>query len=732
MNFKTTIGLIVVLAIAGTAYWLTKDQPAPDGASAVRLADSERVGVALFSADELPTESVQRLTIRRGDTTVVLAQVDGQWRQVEPVDFPLSEWRAREVVDKAATLRYVDRFEPGKGGNPTLADVGLETPAAVVTVEIPAEDDRPARTQTIRFGRSVGSQAYAMINDDARVYAVNADAHRTFVREEPTAWRSRSITAPGEGAATAITLRRDGEAIGLTKQDGRWMLASAPGDRADTDAVKGLLSAIGSLSISEFVDADVDDIALYGLDSPRITLSVQDADGTFTLSIGRATDLTEDRFYATWTRGADTQTQAAPPPVVFTINKAGVERFNKSLKELRDPRLTIARATEVNEITLQRRDQPTIHVQKTPEGWTFADPGPGFEADGAAVGETLDAIIDARSTQYVPDAAPEGEPVATVTLNLIGGKAPERLGVWSQPEDRLLVLRDGETTGYVVPRDRLAKLFQPVVALRDRDLFDLSADDVEAITVQRDDGTFLLRRHRTPAAEEGAPATVGDWQLEGDHALEKGTAEALVEALADLRAELWLAPEDVGGSLRLIVKPFDGEPIDLRIDPQTRLAAGPWSEGVAVLPQSLIDAATAEFRYRTVLPIKVADLASVTLRRGEASVTIQRDASGRYVRAGGGEIDAAAAAAVFDELAGLGATRYRDLSTIQVDADNPTTTLTLQLTDGTTRTLALWPPSANDLRAHLGRLDDASLAFTLETDAVERLVRPLETPADDK
>lgn len=715
MNFKTTIMLIVLLGIALAAWYFTRDTPGREQIERERSASVTPGGQPLFAAADFPTESVERITIQRGDTGIVIVKDGEAWRQVEPVEFAISTWQGKQLVDKAATLRYTDRFTPGEGDNPALADVGLDTPTAVVTLQWPAKDEQDARSQTIKFGRVIGGTAYVQVNEDADVYAVPADVHRLLAAGKPEDWRSRSITAPTEGKADRIVLEREGTTITLAKVDGRWMLDESRGDRADADAVKGLLSGVGSLYISEFVADAPASLAMYGLAEPRMTLRVAASEHPITIHIGSATDLKNESFFAMMSRDDGTP----PKPVVFTVSKTGIEKFEKTADDLRDKRLTTASSSDVSEVIVTREGQPPLHAVKKPEGWAFGEPGPGYGIDGDAVRELLDSVLDARATSFVAEVPSDAAAQATVTLNLIGGKAPERLSVWPHESGEAkawLVLRDGEKTGHVVPRDRLDRLFKPVVSLRDRQIIGWSADEVAGLTVARDGQTISLSRKR----EEGA---WGAWTMAGDEQLEASAAAGLLAAVAPMRAEMWVGPEDHAGTLTLTVTPAEGEAMTLHVDPQTRLAKVAGVEaGLAVLPRAVIDAANAEFRYRTVLPIKVEEIGQVTLKRGDTTIVIDRGADGRYARADGEALDDAAAGRLFDELAGLRVERYRDAGKVKADLAKPVTTLVLQLTGGTARTLALWPPSGNDFNEHVGRLDDSPWLLVLSADAVEKLL----------
>jgi hypothetical protein len=72
----------------------------------------------------------------------------------------------------------------------------------------------------------------------------------------------------------------------------------------------------------------------------------------------------------------------------------------------------------------------------------------------------------------------------------------------------------------------------------------------------------------------------------------------------------------------------------------------------------LADAAGAEFRFRTVLPVASGDIRKITVTTAAGTVSVERDDAGRYVSADGRKIDQAAAGGLFDALGGLRVERF--------------------------------------------------------------------------
>lgn len=662
MNFKTTLALLALLALVA-CYFIFVERDAQTSYERQRLAAeaSDVEGTPLLDED-LDAEQVEQLTIERDGRTVVLKKSGEEWTQVRPVRFALNSWTTQSVVDAALGLRYLERFQPGEDGAPTLADLGLESPR--VTVTLGSGDDAP----TLHLGkRSLAGHGYLTRPGDDHVYVVNDDLHDQLLDAKVEAWRKKTLASPSADRAQRVTIARPSGEVTLVKQDGRWFLDEAGMERASASAVSELLSAVSTMRIEEFVADAPQDPGLFGLDSPRIVFTVQapelaaepaatqpaePAAQTYTLRIGGPADLKNEAYFATWSTGDE------PSPVVFTVPGPSVEKLTQPVDELREPRLLTADAQEVRELRVTRPDEPDLHlVRDTDRGFTFGDSDPGYGVDYDAATDFIANLTATEATGYRANFTPSGEPIAVAELTLRGAGLTETLRVYpAEAGEGYLAVRGDEPVAYRVAADELAPLFAGRLALRDKELLHLPAGQIAQLTLERADGaTFTFVRD----AAATQPAA-GHWSLQGEATMEQAALEGLLNALAPLRVERWLAEtvELPGSWATLTIEPVEGSPRVLRVDPETGRAVMSDVETGFVLPQAFVDRLRAEYRDRTVLPLSLEAIESVTLGTGEQAVTLRRDADQRYVAEGDATVDQAAAGALFDTLAGLRVERY--------------------------------------------------------------------------
>lgn len=707
MNFKTTLFLLVLVALVGS-YLLFFERRQPTTIERQQaLNDAGKLpGTPLFRPDQLSTDAIQAVTIERDGKKISLKRDGEEWSQVEPVKFALNRWSVQQLIDSAASLRYNQKLQPGEKNVPSLEKLGLAQPLAIVMLQ--AAGSQPA-AHTLKVGRTtVGGQGFVQMDADAAVYVVGDALHHLLQDQKVESWRKRTLAAPKEGQAGEITLTHGPSRISLIKADGNWFLGPPQSGRADAKAIGAILSQLGAMYIDKFVADAPADLSLYGLDKPTTTLTIkipaspavsQPADQSAaakmavqSLRIGSPVDLSKEAYFATWVEGDE------PGQVIFTLGKADVERFAKSADDLRDARITPLAATDVREVSLERSGLTPLKLQRGSAGWAFAEPGPGFSADNDEVSKLVAAIVETKARGFIADAKPANPPLATITLSAVGRSEPDVLRVYSAEKDkegkeRRLVVRNNETTGYVVPGEQLSALTATALSLRDREIFKLDPTQITKVVIRHPDVTYAFERTAAPAGSQPATqaAEPGPWKLTGQPRFEAQAFEKFLAALASLRAASWVKPLDVPATypwapgLWIEVSMADGKSHPLTIDNNSGLGWAqaddlPWFE----LDRSFIALAGAEFRDRTVLPIAAMEIRSISVTRGGKTIVIHRNPDGKYVGGDEQAVNQAAAGGLFDTLAGLRVERHLSV----VKAGKPRMQILIETQAGQKITLA--------------------------------------------
>lgn len=645
MNYKTTLILVLLLALVG-GYFYFVEYGQMSGYEAHQQKESQRdqqlEGESLF--DGLGTDAISRIDITRADKTVSVVKEEDRWFQAEPVRFPLDDYAPQSVARQFAELRYTEQITPGEPEAATAEQMGLESPRATVTVKA---DDREI---TLELGKiTLGGHAYVRIEGEETAYVVDSALHGAVLDEAITSWRKTSLDVPEASGSAALQYEQsDGAPFVLHKIDGIWRYDSKAYERVSQGSVDEWFSTIGRVWINEFTEDNPEKLSLYGLDGPYLSLKITDAgdDGaTHTLHIGAA-DLQGENRYAAWTRGDE------PITVVFTVNAASVEGLLKTRADLRDPNVIDADTYDVRDLLVEQNGRTTLHLVRDPqEGYSFGEPGPGFDVDYGAAHGMVDRLCQLESTRFVEQLSSLGDPVATVRITLAGDKTAN-FSVYNQGDDRAIV-SEGESVGYLVAATELDALLGTPMGLRDRTVMDIESGSLAGMTLRRDDGQVFTFEPVTSADDQAR-----SWRLVGHDGYEAEAFDALLDSLNPLQADRWLSEpiEPLQDWIEWKIEPVGGAAVTIKVSADTGEALMSGIDSAFVLPESLIDMLTAEYRERTVLNIDMDQIASVRLASDLTSVILAKD--GQRYTIDVGEVDQAQAAAVFDTLSGLRVSRY--------------------------------------------------------------------------
>ncbi len=643
MNFKTTFFLLLLLVFVGGFLIWDKDHPE------VSLDDLTRDSGprTLLKTEEFPVDKVASVTIAKATETITITKEGDNWFQTQPVRFKLNNWSAKRVGDEVAALEYAETITPN--AELSLSDAQLDEPLATVTVTFTGEQ---APVKLLLGGKVVGGRGYLMVDDDPKVYVVNDSLHKMVLDDHVRQWRNKSLIAPTEGQAQSLVKTDEQGQITLIKAEGRWVFGGSDAGRVSREAVSNLLGGINGIYIEEFIEDNPKNLAVFGLNQPavRVTVTELGADDqvrTQSLLIGSPVDLKQETFFAMWVNGGGISGSDSGG-AVFTIKKSDRDKFGKAVDDLRDPKLTLLDAGDVTAITIERLDgdsqKQVLNLERGPEGWSFSEPKPAFDIDQEQAQSLLSVILDAKAQSYVPLTKGD-EWVATITLTATGRPQPDVLNLFADTQG-YLVRSNQETTGYRVAGEALARVFEPVLALRNRQVNEMAVDQIQKLTVTLPDKTVLAFTRKDEA-----------WALGGHDGFEAGAFDDLLYAVSSLKADKWVEspPVKVTQSPYQVLLEADGRSFSFSVDVPSRIATV--SEGLFVIAEDVIRKLTAELRARTVLDVARTDVKSVTWQSSGKKVTLSLQA-GQYVDSEGRAVDEAAVGALVDTLAGLRVERF--------------------------------------------------------------------------
>jgi hypothetical protein len=193
---------------------------------------------------------------------------------------------------------------------------------------------------------------------------------------------------------TGITLRYpDREIVVSRDEKGNWKLVEPIKADADRSAVNGLTSSIAGCEIRRTVEGKASDLAPFGLDKPRVvlTVTVRGKNKLPGIEVGKTTPV-----------GASVYMKTTDKPAVMLTASAFQAAMIKNADELRSHVLMAFNVGDVRSFTIGHLDGSEVEVDRKSGKWEIAKPA-SYPADQVAVQQLLDSLINAKIADFVTD-----------------------------------------------------------------------------------------------------------------------------------------------------------------------------------------------------------------------------------------------------------------------------------------------------------------------------------------
>jgi hypothetical protein len=453
MNFKTTIVLIVILAIVGVAVYLSS------GESSAPKEETKQAKLLDVSATDIHTIRIIPTT---GPTIALERGAGTQWRMTEPNKGPADEFAAQGVADALAGLQSRAEIDP-KGAD--AAATGLEHPAFKI---VAGTKDNKTIKLDVGNHSGAGDGLYVRKEGDVKAQIVAPDLFEQ-INKEPATFRSTQIIETKTPEVKRIDIAKSAGTISLAKEGNGWTMTAPTSMPADETEVSDLLFAVTGLRAAEFIDENASNAAQYQLDRPQVTVTLHSAPAGATtastqptsqpvatiVKIGRYQDLTKKNVFAEVDNGPIV---AVPASILASLDKKPIELRDKKVVTIPPAQVTkvtidanliattqpTSRPASKKQIviahappepattqaatgpsTTQASTTQSAHVPEKKQEWKLVAPQPG-NADDMKVTGLLDSFDPLRADKFVETSAsrPATQPVDQYTVTIeTGGRA---------------------------------------------------------------------------------------------------------------------------------------------------------------------------------------------------------------------------------------------------------------------------------------------------------------------
>ncbi|MBI3025302.1 MAG: DUF4340 domain-containing protein, partial [Candidatus Tectomicrobia bacterium] len=282
MNPRKNLALLLILAVAGGAYYLYDVKWASE--------KREREERALKVLKGIDTKSLMRISVDRKEEPYQMIRTEKGWRFVKPVDAAVDEEAIERLLKAAAAMKEEKRVGSAAGS----AEFGLNNPYLKLTFGFKGQDDVVLSLGDLTPTREF---RYASVKDGG-VFTLPLNDYSPF-NHKVFNMRDRSIVNLDAEKVKKIVVEPRGKTpFTVVRQDkDTWELTTPVQDRADSVESEGIASTLRWEKAHRFVEEDPKDLAKYGLAPARQVVQLytdpkgKPADG---LLLGGSTVLEEE------------------------------------------------------------------------------------------------------------------------------------------------------------------------------------------------------------------------------------------------------------------------------------------------------------------------------------------------------------------------------------------------------------------------------------------------------
>ena len=411
-GLRSTLVLVVAALGLGIYIYVVEWNRPPGG------TPEPRDKVFDFESDDITRLAV---TADSGERTVI-EKTDDRWRLVEPFAVAVD---VTEVVAMTSGLAALERqrvvAEPAEA--PDLATFGLAEPRIEVGITTTTGID--ARL-LIGEQTPTGGDLYATVAGSNRVFLISGYLDGTFNRTTFDL-RDKTILDFTRDQVDSLDIAGADLAISLRQTDNRWSLVSpiaATADLGVTDGLVGRVSTGQMAAIEAETAVSTDELEPYGLDTPRLTVTVGLGSSAATLLIGDTTPA--GTVYA-----RDTARD-----LVFTVNESLVTDLEQGVDEYRRKNLFAFRPFNATVLEFDRAGQrwvfEKVDTTDTGEADTWQRTAPDeVDVETSAFDDLLAKLSNLRAEGWVAsrDATGLDAPVSTILVTFDEDGVQERVVV---------------------------------------------------------------------------------------------------------------------------------------------------------------------------------------------------------------------------------------------------------------------------------------------------------------
>lgn len=457
MRWKTTLGLGLIFLALVTFYYFYEVRWSPE---------RERVAEAKGRLWSVEAKDVEEVVFKRKADTVRLKHEGDEWVLLDPVKAKADRSVVRDMITNLVMAKMDREIDPRPA---KLADFGLDSPVADITVKVKGKSD--LLTLVLGGKNPTGVWVYGKTKDKPAVFLLSDFVLRDLTK--PVAdFRDKTILAFDRKDVAGLEIKIDGDLlVAEPEAEMKWKVTKPVSLRADWEAISDFLDKLRFTKVKQFVAEAPRSLAPYGLDRPtRVTISLRrEKDRTSQALLFGKPDSAKKGVYAM--RPGETS--------VLLVGDDLWAALPKNVGALRDKTVLDYDRGKVAGLELES-PKGKVTLAKEGEKWRITAPEP-LKADDGEVGGLLFKLREMRATGFLgegPGAIDRylGKPEVKISLRELGATGAKILLLGPSPDKRsgramAYAAVAGQGPVMLVDAKFLQDLSKSATDVRDRALF---------------------------------------------------------------------------------------------------------------------------------------------------------------------------------------------------------------------------------------------------------------------
>jgi len=206
---------------------------------------------------------------------------------------------------------------------------------------------------------------------------------------------SKSIFRIKEGNISKINIKSLNTVITFYKKDNQWVMVKPDEYKIDEKKVVALERILNNLKQERIIEKEVSDFSIYGLDKPKLEISIKFNNGENQDLIIGEMSLEKSQYYAVKRSSKENEKN------VFTISKGYVDFFFKDVSYFRDNTLMSVDIAKVKILYLINSKNEEIKlIKNTNNEWEFSLPVKAM-VKGDALVEIMNKLRQLEIVDYI-------------------------------------------------------------------------------------------------------------------------------------------------------------------------------------------------------------------------------------------------------------------------------------------------------------------------------------------